>query len=130
MSATLRVADFTANTALFTIPPPVISIPARQHPVTVHFARRTQADYVSAAIQKASRIHTRLPPGGILIFLTGQNEIQGVCRKLEERYSIAALRDRKRHTTGKPTIRGNMDGEAFLKQAPIPIQGEQSQATI
>ncbi|PIL32147.1 hypothetical protein GSI_06853 [Ganoderma sinense ZZ0214-1] len=83
MSATLRVSDFADNKTLFASPPPIINVPARQHPVTVHFSRRTNSDYISEAIKKASKIHARLPPGGILVFLTGQNEITGVCRKLE-----------------------------------------------
>ena len=96
MSATLRVSDFAENQALFSKPPPVISVGARQHPVTVHFNRRTSPDYVNEAIKKASKIHARLPPGGILIFLTGQNEITGVCRKLEARYGKKALEERRK----------------------------------
>ena len=96
MSATLRVSDFAENTTLFSNAPPIISVPARQHPVTIHFSRRTQSDYVTEAIRKASKIHSRLPPGGILIFLTGQNEITGVCKKLEARYSARALADRRK----------------------------------
>ncbi|KIJ54659.1 hypothetical protein M422DRAFT_73568 [Sphaerobolus stellatus SS14] len=95
MSATLRVTDFTANTALFKTPPPVITIAARQHPVTIHFSRRTVADYVNEAIKKTTKIHTRLPPGGILVFLTGQNEITGVCRKLETMYGREAIKAKK-----------------------------------
>ncbi|KAH9936289.1 P-loop containing nucleoside triphosphate hydrolase protein [Fomitopsis serialis] len=96
MSATLRVSDFAENKTLFATPPPIIHIPARQHPVTVHFSRRTASDYVSEAVKKASKIHARLPPGGILIFLTGQNEIAGVCRKLEARYGAKALEARRK----------------------------------
>ena len=96
MSATLRVSDFADNTTLFSSPPPIINVPARQHPVTVHFSRRTTSDYITEAVKKASKIHARLPPGGILIFLTGQNEITGVCRKLEARYSKKSLEERKK----------------------------------
>ncbi|KAJ8518483.1 hypothetical protein ONZ45_g4442 [Pleurotus djamor] len=78
MSATLRVSDFAENRTLFPTPPPIINVAARQHPVTVHFSKRTSSDYVNEAVRKAGKIHTRLPPGGILIFLTGQNEITGV----------------------------------------------------
>ncbi|CDO72409.1 hypothetical protein BN946_scf184977.g108 [Trametes cinnabarina] len=99
MSATLRVADFAENKTLFSSPPPIINVPARQHPVTVHFSRRTSSDYVTEAIKKASKIHARLPPGGILIFLTGQNEITGVCRKLEARYGQKALEERRKAKT-------------------------------
>ncbi|KAF8895535.1 P-loop containing nucleoside triphosphate hydrolase protein [Infundibulicybe gibba] len=96
MSATLRVSDFSENKTLFPSPPPVINVAARQHPVTVHFNRRTSSDYVTEAIKKASKIHARLPPGGILIFLTGQNEITGVCRKLEAKFSPKALAQKRK----------------------------------
>jgi ATP-dependent RNA helicase DHX37/DHR1 len=96
MSATLRVSDFAENKTLFTTPPPVITVAARQHPVTIHFSRRTHPDYVTEAIKKASKIHTRLPPGGILIFLTGQNEITGVCKKLEAKFGRNAIKEKKR----------------------------------
>ena len=83
MSATLRVSDFVENKTLFDVPPPIIQIDARQHLVTIHFDRRTRTDYVTQAIRKAIKIHSRLPDGGILIFLTGQQEIVGVCKQLE-----------------------------------------------
>ncbi|EJD50705.1 P-loop containing nucleoside triphosphate hydrolase protein [Auricularia subglabra TFB-10046 SS5] len=91
MSATLRVSDFAENRVLFPSPPPVINVPARQHPVTIHFSRRTTHDYVTEAISKTCKIHTRLPPGGILVFLTGQNEITSVCKKLEAKFGARAM---------------------------------------
>ncbi|KAF8443043.1 P-loop containing nucleoside triphosphate hydrolase protein [Boletus edulis BED1] len=96
MSATLRVSDFAENKLLFPSPPPVISVPARQHPVTIHFNRRTSSDYVKETIKKTAKIHSRLPPGGILIFLTGQNEILGICRTLEAKFSRKAIEVRRR----------------------------------
>ena len=120
MSATLRVSDFAENPVLFSKPPPVISVDARQHPVAIHFARRTHPDYVSEAIKKASKIHSRLPPGGILIFLTGQNEITGVCRKLESRYGKKAIAARKRRQNSQLIkIDGDMDDHSkSFKVAP------------
>lgn len=96
MSATLRVSDFAENKLLFPSPPPVINVSARQHPVTIHFNRRTPSDYVKEAIKKTAKIHSRLPPGGILIFLTGQNEISGVCRTLEANFGRKAIETRMR----------------------------------
>ena len=56
MSATLRIDDFTANRRLFPSAPPVVHVPARQFPVTVHFNRRTELDdFVGAAYQKVSK---------------------------------------------------------------------------
>lgn len=95
MSATLRVSDFAQNTTLFPRAPPVLHITARQHPVTIHFSRRTQADYLDEAYKKVCRIHARLPPGGILVFCTGQNEIVSLVKKLEKKFSPKAIKERK-----------------------------------
>ena len=72
MSATLRLEDFVENAHLFKVTPPVIKVESRQFPVTVHFNKRTTADYVSEAFNKVCKIHTQLPEGGILVFLTGK----------------------------------------------------------
>lgn len=86
MSATLRVADFTENERLFRDgAPPIVQAEGRQYPVTVHFSRRTQRDYVSEIVEKVARGHRKLPAGGMLVFLTAQNEIQAVAKKLKER---------------------------------------------
>ncbi|SMR46670.1 unnamed protein product [Zymoseptoria tritici ST99CH_3D1] len=85
MSATLRVADFLANDRLFrSIRPPIVQAEGRQYAVTEHFARRTQRDYVAETVAKVSRGHKKLPPGGILVFLTGQEEIQTVAKRLKD----------------------------------------------
>lgn len=86
MSATLRVSDFTENKTLFDRPPPVINVDARQFPVSIHFNKRTPEDYVAEAYKKVCKIHQRLPPGGILVFLTGQNEINHLCKLLRRKY--------------------------------------------
>ena len=95
MSATLRLTDFLSNTNLFPTKPEVINVAARQFPVTVHFSRKTQSDYLEEAYKKVSKIHARLPPGGILIFLTGQNEIQTMCKRLNKRWGPKAVQERK-----------------------------------
>ncbi|KAJ1931224.1 putative ATP-dependent RNA helicase DHR1, partial [Linderina macrospora] len=94
MSATLRVDDFVKNTRLFPTPPPVINVQARQHPVRVHFSRRTPmpGQHVNEAIRKVAKIHARLPEGGILVFLTGQAEITYACKQLREKFPTAEER--------------------------------------
>jgi ATP-dependent RNA helicase DHX37/DHR1 len=82
MSATLRVEDFISGRKLFRDVPPVIEVPTRQFPVTTHFSKRTGADYLSQAYKKVLTIHKRLPRGGILVFVTGQREVESLCRKL------------------------------------------------
>lgn len=87
MSATLRIEDMTQNPTLFKTPPPVLEVEGRQYPVTVHFSRRTQHDYVEEAFKKISRGHRKLPPGGILVFMTGQNEITELGKKLKKAFT-------------------------------------------
>nr|XP_004547090.2 probable ATP-dependent RNA helicase DHX37 [Maylandia zebra] len=87
MSATLRVEDFTENQRLFRTPPPVIKVDARQFPVTIHFNKRTPLeDYTGEAFHKTCKIHRMLPPGGILVFLTGQAEVHSLCRRLRKAF--------------------------------------------
>lgn len=86
MSATLRVADFSENPRLFSTPPPVLKVEARQFPVAIHFNRRTPYDYQEEAFRKTCKIHRRLPPGAILIFLTGQQEIHHMVRRLKREF--------------------------------------------
>ncbi|KAL5524621.1 ECM16 [Sanghuangporus sanghuang] len=123
MSATLRVSDFVENSTLFPDPPPILRVDARQHPVAIHFSRRTYPDYVNEAIRKASKVHARLPPGGILIFLTGQNEITGVCKKLQARYgkeAIVARRKRRGEAAARRVKEINVseDSSQIPKVAP------------
>lgn len=85
MSATLRVHDFTENRRLFPNgAPPIVQAEGRQHPVTVHFARKTQRDFVAETASKITRGHRKLPPGSMLVFLTGQHEIQTVAKRLKD----------------------------------------------
>lgn len=85
MSATLRVQDFLDNKMLFRDgPPPLLQIQGRQFPVTMHFARRTQSDYLEQAFQRIFTGHRKLPPGGMLVFLTAQDEIATLSKRLKD----------------------------------------------
>ena len=85
MSATLRITDFLENPNLFRNgTPPLIQAEGRQYPVTTHFVRRTRRDYTEEAFEKVCKGHRKLPPGGMLVFLTGQNEITALAKRLNE----------------------------------------------
>ena len=100
MSATLRISDFTNNANLFRGgPPPVVQAEGRQYPVTVHFARQTRRDYLEEMFIKVSRGHKKLPPGGVLVFLTGQNEITALAKRLNH-----SLSNRQTYQSG-PRVR-------------------------
>jgi len=83
MSATLNIEDFL-HEKLFSsgLRPPIVQAEGRQHKVTTHFALKSRADYIEEVIAKVKRGHRKLPRGGILVFLTGQNEIKHVLSRL------------------------------------------------
>jgi ATP-dependent RNA helicase DHX37/DHR1 len=87
MSATLRVEDFTANGKLFiSNPPNLVKVPGRTFPVTIHHSKTTELDdYEGIALQKVCKIHRKLPSGGILVFLTGKQEIIRMVNRLRRR---------------------------------------------
>jgi len=88
MSATLKITDFQSNKSLFRKAlPPIIEVEGRQYDVKVHFARKTKRDYVEEMFNKVCAGHKKLPPGGMLVFLTGQNEIQHLAKKLKQKFS-------------------------------------------
>ncbi|KAK3403519.1 P-loop containing nucleoside triphosphate hydrolase protein [Sordaria brevicollis] len=86
MSATLRVEEFTQNSNLFHTTPRIIEVEGREHAVTMHFAKKTNHDYVDEAFRKICRGHRKLPPGGMLVFLTGQGEIAQLSKRLKARF--------------------------------------------
>ena len=88
MSATPTFTDIIQNKRLFPNPPPVVQIEGRQYPVTVHWARRTTHDYLEESYRKVVKAHRSLPPGGMLVFLTGQNEILDLSKRLEETFHV------------------------------------------
>jgi len=64
---------------------PVFRIPGRTFPVETYFAKGVQEDYVMAAVKQTLQIHFNSPPGDILIFMTGQEDIEGTCTVLAEK---------------------------------------------
>lgn len=90
MSATLRVTDFSENKGLFpgVERPPVINLPTRQHPVHVKFNKQTQKKYLDEAFKKVVEIHEKQPVGGILVFVTGQQEALTLCKWLKRAFPV------------------------------------------
>jgi len=111
MSATLRAADFRDNRSLFATPPPTLDVPARQYPVTVHFARRTErGDYARAAVAKAAHIHRALPPGGVLIFLTGKREVEWAVARLRRLLAPKERREAEKREGGGDVDQADLSG--------------------
>jgi len=82
MSATLDALKFQKY---FTIddPAPLFKVPGRTHPVEIFYTEEPEPDYVEAAIRTVLMIHRAEEPGDILLFLTGEEEIEDACRKIK-----------------------------------------------
>lgn len=64
---------------------PVVHIPGRTYPVEILFSRDPEPDYLAAALDSVMQIHLSEPSGDILVFLTGQDEIDTACEILYKR---------------------------------------------
>lgn len=117
MSATLRVKDFTENQKLFPVPPIVINIQSRQFPVTVHFNKKTDfGDYVGACFNKICKIHNKLPNGGILVILTGKDEIDTLVKKLKDFSENKESELMKEQIKMKSKLTGEKDIDKFEEE--------------
>lgn len=61
---------------------PVFNIPGRTFPVEIFHTGYPSSDYVKAALTLVEQIHLQEKPGDILVFLTGQDEIESACESL------------------------------------------------
>lgn len=64
---------------------PILSIPGRTYPVEIMYSREPESDYLDSALTTVMQIHLTEPPGDILLFLTGKEEIDTSCEILYER---------------------------------------------
>jgi len=82
MSATLDVRKFQRYLGSKENPVPLLKVPGRTHPVEVFYTQAPEPDYVEAALRTVMFIHQAEEPGDILVFLTGEEEIEDSCRKI------------------------------------------------
>lgn len=80
MSATL---DIDRYVRYFDGKAPVVTISGRQHPVEVVYSEQSEPDYLEAVVKRATDIHFNEPPGDILIFLTGEEEIENTVAEIQ-----------------------------------------------
>eukprot|EP00771_Trimastix_marina_P000107 gnl/Trimastix_PCT/1112.p1 GENE.gnl/Trimastix_PCT/1112~~gnl/Trimastix_PCT/1112.p1 ORF type:complete len:737 (-),score=283.41 gnl/Trimastix_PCT/1112:659-2833(-) len=78
MSATLDAAKFQG----YFESAPLLKVPGRLHPVEIYYTPEPERDYLDAAIRTVIQIHLCEPPGDILLFLTGEEEIEDACRRI------------------------------------------------
>ncbi|GMK53866.1 hypothetical protein CspeluHIS016_0104520 [Cutaneotrichosporon spelunceum] len=73
-----KFSDFFGNAAQFTIP-------GRTFPVEIFHSKSPCEDYVDSAVKQVLQIHLTSPKGDILVFMTGQEDIEATCSVIEER---------------------------------------------
>ncbi|KAL2829928.1 P-loop containing nucleoside triphosphate hydrolase protein [Aspergillus cavernicola] len=61
---------------------PLLAVPGRTHPVEIFYTPEPEQDYVEAAIRTVLQIHATEGDGDILLFLTGEEEIEDAARKI------------------------------------------------
>ncbi|TFK64444.1 P-loop containing nucleoside triphosphate hydrolase protein [Pluteus cervinus] len=84
MSATLDALKFQKYFGLRSeTTAPLFKVPGRTHPVEIFYTQEPEPDYVEAAIRTVLMIHRAEDPGDILLFLTGEEEIEDACRKIK-----------------------------------------------
>ena len=67
----------------------IFMIPGRMYPVDIYYTKAPEADYVDAAIVTVLQIHISQPlDGDILLFLTGQEEIETAAEILAHRSKV------------------------------------------
>jgi pre-mRNA-splicing factor ATP-dependent RNA helicase DHX16 len=79
-SATMNASKF----AEYFDDAPIFNIPGRRYPVDIHYTPQPEANYLAAAITTVFQIHTTQGKGDILVFLTGQDEIEAAEQNIME----------------------------------------------
>lgn len=82
MSATLDAQKFQRYFSIGEKDAPLLAVPGRTHPVEIFYTPEPERDYVEAALRTVLQIHATEPEGDILLFLTGEEEIEDACRKI------------------------------------------------
>jgi ATP-dependent RNA helicase DHX8/PRP22 len=80
-SATLdgeKVSKFFSNC-------PILTVPGKLYPVEILYSNERPTSYLESSLKKALDIHMREPEGDVLIFMTGQDDIEKLVSKLEDR---------------------------------------------
>jgi pre-mRNA-splicing factor ATP-dependent RNA helicase DHX15/PRP43 len=83
MSATLEVEKFQG----YFSGAPLMKVHGRLHPVEIFYTQEPERDYMEAAIRTVVQIHMCEPAGDILVFLTGEWEIEDACWQIDKEFS-------------------------------------------
>eukprot|EP00126_Sphaerothecum_destruens_P013566 Sdes_comp23224_c0_seq1m21515 len=79
MSATLDSGKFQA----YFDNAPLLTVPGRTFPVEIFYTPEPERDYLEASVRTVVQIHICEGEGDILLFLTGEQEIEDACYKIK-----------------------------------------------
>ncbi|PWN38893.1 P-loop containing nucleoside triphosphate hydrolase protein [Ceraceosorus guamensis] len=121
MSATLDAEKFSTFFSLAdakgrAVPAPILYVQGRMHKVRLSHTLEPCLDWTEAARATVFQIHTTRPPGDVLIFGTGAEEIDGLCHALSSLNGILEL-----HDEGKRAEKGLGVGRVGEGLLPVPL---------
>jgi ATP-dependent RNA helicase DDX35 len=64
--------------------PAILSVEGRGFSVKIHYVEEPVSDYIRSVVSTILLINEREPPGDVLVFLTGQEDIETAIKLLEE----------------------------------------------
>lgn len=80
MSATLNAERFQK----YFSGAPLLDVPGRMFPVEILYTPKPVQDYLGASIDTVLKIHKEEAEGDILLFLTGEEEIEQACQQIRD----------------------------------------------
>ncbi|KAJ3693888.1 hypothetical protein LUZ60_009368 [Juncus effusus] len=98
--------------------PAILSVEGKGYTVEIHYVEEPVSDYLQSAVDTVLSIHETEGPGDVLVFLTGQDDIEAAVRMITEE-----SHHRKTSNSGLlvlPLYSGLPRGEQDLIFAPTP----------
>jgi ATP-dependent RNA helicase DDX35 len=85
-SATLDVDEVRTFFSYNEQDPAILCVKGKSYPVKIFYRKQPVANYLDASVDTVRSIHesVRLASGKILVFLTGQDEVEYVCQRLND----------------------------------------------
>ncbi|KAL1793860.1 hypothetical protein ACET3X_007281 [Alternaria dauci] len=118
LSATINAAHFSQ----YFHDCPIFSIPGKTFPTQVFYTERPEANYLAASVTTVMQIHISADtPGDILVFLTGEEEIQAAMESLEE--TKKKLGSRIKELVVRPMYSALPPADQALAFEPAPVNG-------
>lgn len=96
---------------------PIFNVPGRRYPVAIHYTKAPEANYLDACVMTVLQIHLTQGPGDVLVFFTGQQEI-------EEAMDLLSLK-----TRGMGTQMGELLVLPIYANLPTDMQAKIFEAT-